>query len=319
MFQVDESPFTAPDLLSWKYFDPHPSWPGTRSYLLQTDSGIVANAGMAPVRFVIGGQTVSSAQMIDWAAAAKTTGAGLTAFTECLPLADTILAIGGSSDARRIFPRLKWLRKLAHLRQYARPLRPFKQVLNSPLNVKSPARLARNLAWSIHPRLPSGHGWTCRRVTNFDHAWQPQSDIPVIERTADWLNYLLRCPGAELEGYVLLDNAQPAGHFLLARVGPQARLVDLAVRSVMQADWVSAISVATREAATNSATFEIAAASSLPDFCTALETCGFRPRGLVPVYVADGRGKFGGASLIEITLAIGDAFYAASPEWSCWT
>ena len=319
IFKTNNGAFAAAQILNWKYFDQHPLWQGSRSYFLQKKGATVAHAGLAPVRFVVNGASVFSAQLIDWAAEPAAPGAGIQVFNECRKVADTVFTLGGSLDSRRVFPNLKWLRKLDDVCQYARPLRPLRQVLHSRLGLKSPARLARNLVWSLSPALPDSGDWSCRPAEKFDKAWQPSGDMPMIERTPEWLNYLLRCPAAKMEGYLLLRGNGPAGHLLLARVGTQTRIVDIAIESESRADWTQVLAIAAQQAMADSSTFEIAAATSLKWLGEALERCGFRRRAKLPVYMADGTGRLGTASAVEISLAIGDEFYSADDTWPMWT
>ncbi len=304
--------------MDWKFFRPNPMWAGTRSYVLESDGRIIGHACISPVTFSGSKTLVSSAQLIDWAAGPQMPAAGLMLMRQCLPLTDSLLAIGGSQDARPLFPRMNWLRRLAGMTQYARPLRPLRQILRSKLDWKTPARLARNVLWNAQG-LPASKAWSAARVSQFAEVWQPRADVPVLLRTKEWMNYLLDCPAASMEAYLVLHDKQPRGHFLLARVGPQTRIVDLVVDTEDHQDWVDAIASAVRQAALQPDACEVAAASSLPLFCRALEACGFHERGRVPVYIADPKNKIADAALVEITLAVGDGFYFSSPEWPFWT
>jgi hypothetical protein len=44
VFRITEIPLNLRhDALCWKFFDPHPWWPGSRCYLLETEHGIAAH------------------------------------------------------------------------------------------------------------------------------------------------------------------------------------------------------------------------------------------------------------------------------------
>jgi len=103
LFSTFHSPENDPnfsaDAVRWKYFDPHPWWPGSRSFLLKAGGHIAGHGCVTPVRFVAGGQVTDSMQIIDWAGGRLVPGAGMLVFRRCLELGDlTLLTIGGKKD-----------------------------------------------------------------------------------------------------------------------------------------------------------------------------------------------------------------------------
>ena len=54
--------------MQWKYWERHPGWEGSRSFLLLKESVPVAHAGVVPLRFSREGRKHVLVQLIDWAA-----------------------------------------------------------------------------------------------------------------------------------------------------------------------------------------------------------------------------------------------------------
>jgi hypothetical protein len=312
-FQMDGGKFVELDLLEWKYFAPHPEWSGGRSYVLRGDGAILSHGCASPVCFIAPQGRLTASQIIDWAAAQNAPGAGTFLIRECRSLCDLLLMIGGSGDALRVTPKLNWFRQLAPMLMLARPLHPLRQLVQMrDLGVKTPARFARNLLWSLHPGLPSSLNLVWLPVRRFDMAWNTTGPGIRIDRSAAWLNYLLGCPGVNTFGYVLHKDGSACGCAILACAGPQVRIVDIVTESVT--DHTAALAALVRTAAALPGVSEIAAASSLPDQQWALIHCGFRVRKSSPVFVADPSKKLRESDTLEINLSIGDAFYQSDPE-----
>jgi hypothetical protein len=307
--------FVRPDLMDWKYFAPHPFWTGARSYILESDGVIAAHGCISPVRFAGG---IASMQIIDWAAGPKLPGGGLLLYRNCLALTDTLLAIGGSEATQRLIPKVKWFREMPCATRFARPLRPVRQVLANPKNWKLPVRLGRNLLDSL-AATPSSSGWRCEAVARFAEAETPTVAACALQRTAAWLNYLLDCPAAQMCAFELYDRDVRRGQVVLSRIGHQVRIADLSIAGDSLEDWIQAVAAITLEVKNNPEIYEIAAASSLPWMCQALERCGFQKRGTIPIHLADPKKRIPPGAVPEVDLAIGDGFYladASDPFWS---
>jgi hypothetical protein len=310
-------------LLHWKYIDPHPLWSGSRSWVLRKvdESGaaeIGAHGCASPVRHSTGERELRSLQVIDWAGGTLIPGGGLAVYREFLTRNDVLLAIGGSADTRKIVPMVRWFREAPALIGYARPLRPFAQIVASPSkNWKTPARLARNLQWSLSPTLPSGGNWQAIPVSRFEGVWTPGvRTIAPLVRTADWLNYLLACPNVKMQAFELREGSTARGHALLSFAGPQVRIADLVVDSDRDYEWSAALAQVIRTATGDA--HEIVAASNLPLMRNAIEACGLRPRRTDPIFVADPKKQLGELTP-EVNLSIGDGFYLTDPAVPFWT
>jgi hypothetical protein len=305
-------------LTTWKYYGSHPFWSENRGYILDKDGAIAAFGTITPIRYALEHKEISSLQVIDWAGSREVPGSGLLLYRSLLSRTDTLLAIGGSEDTLRLIPTVKWFRPVKPMRLYARPVRPFVQAGQGSFNGRSIARLARNWMWSLHPALPNTGEWSLRPIDRFDETTPASGDFIPLVRSADWLNYLLRCPAASMSAFALECSARRRGHLLVSRNRRQATLVDLCLSGTDQ-DWIQATAAVVGWLRRDSSVAEIVAGSNLPLPCAALESCGFRLRGSWPVYVADPKKLLPADSLPEVNLSIGDAFYLRDIDYPFWT
>jgi hypothetical protein len=100
-------------LMAWKYWDRRDDWEGPRAYVLERDGVIHAHAGIYPVTF--GAGEVRGIQMIDWASAKESPGAGLALVQKLSANFDFIYSIGGSEITCKILPAYGFV-------QYSRPV-----------------------------------------------------------------------------------------------------------------------------------------------------------------------------------------------------
>jgi hypothetical protein len=303
--------------MAWKYFDAHPWWTNGRSYTLRAPQGLAAHCCASPVRFTNNGNMVESAQIIDWAAGRLVPASGLLICRRCLEASGgTLLAIGGSEDALRIFPQLKWFTRKDDLRYFARPLRPWRHLAHSAKGARTLARFARNLHWKWFPRLPGAGSWRCRDARPGEEVFAHSGSFVPITRTRAWFDYLLRCPVVKTELVILEQAGTPRGHAFLAHAQGSVRVADyILAGGVSHAERVSAFSALTRYIAAQPDAAEITAASSLQELCGVFEECGLRSRGSSPVYLADPRKLFPEDARLEIAPLIGDAFYFYEPAY----
>ena len=225
-----DAPVFHPATAAWKYFDAHPWWPEARSYTLQTPAGIAAHGCFSPVRFDCRGQTVESMQIIDWAAGRQIPAAGLLLCRRCLERTKgTLLAIGGSADARSIFPKVHWLTRKNDVIHYALPLRPWRHLAQSGLGWRSLARFGRNIYWSMMPGLPDTLRWSCRNARADEAVFAQAGPFVPILRTRAWFDYLLRCPAARTELVILEDSGAARGHAFFSEAGGAVRVADFVV------------------------------------------------------------------------------------------
>ncbi len=250
-----DAPFVQPEIMRWKYFVPRPDWEGTRSYLLFGEQRISAHGGVVPAAFRTPGGRVSSMRVIDWAGSRHMPAAGVLVMRKLAAFTDTVLAVGGSPDAVRVFPKMKFEHR-GDADVFVRVIRPWRQFRTDPYprGWKAPLRLARNILWSRRPLPSPPRGWRAEPVKRFDDAvapalsYQPQG-FTTTERSPAILNYMLDCPGGILSGFLLRQAERIRGYFLLSLVAGQARIAEAWVDSEKPEDWQAAIAVATLQAA----------------------------------------------------------------------
>ena len=320
-----DAPFVRPEMMRWKYFAPRPDWSGTRSYLLRSDGRIAAHGGVAPVTFRLPAgrtpRTVTSMRVIDWAGGRQVPAAGVRIMRALGTLADTVLAVGGSPDALRVFPKMGFAH-CGNVAVFARVVRPWRQFRTDPYprGWKAPLRLARNTFFSRAALPAAPAGWSCQRVTAFDHTICPALEFrptgfTAIERGPALLNYMLACPGAAFGGFQVRQGARVRGYFLLCQVAGQTRLADVRVDSEDADDWNAAFALATRQAAADPATCEILAVASFRQGIAAIEHCGYRFRRHDPIFLLDPRRLLAGAPELNLDLLVGDEAYLHVPSY----
>jgi hypothetical protein len=318
IFQLaPDAPGFHPATAAWKYFDAHPWWPEARSYTLQTPAGIAAHGCVSPVRFDCRGQTVDSMQIVDWAAGRQIPAAGLLLYRRCLERSKgSLLAIGGSADARTILPKVAWFARKDDLFHYARPLRPGRHLAGTARGWRSLARYGRNLYWRVMPGLPDVQRWSCRKARAGEAVFSQTGPFVPILRTRAWFDYLLRCPAARTDLVILEDSGAARGHAFFSEAGGAVQVADFVVGApASQGEKTAAFSALLRYIAAQPESAEVVASSSLREMGEVFLACGLRPRGNSPVYLADPKKLLPRDLPIEITPLIGDAFYFRSPGY----
>ncbi len=291
-----EAWFVDPALAQWKFFETRPDWEGSRSYVLEQNSQILAHGCVHPLLFATPRGDITGAQVIDWASSRKLNGGGVLLLRKIAAMVDVLVAVGGSAQTRAILPRIGY-RQVGELESFARVVRPFRMVLTRPFKggLKAPLRLARNLMPNWHPKRAIG---VYARFT-------------AAVRTPEVLEYMAQCPRAAVAWFPIGKK----GYFVLSRVRGQTRIADLHIDCEDPSEWRAAYAQAVRAAAADPATCEIAAAAAVPLLKWALEQNGFRPRWKEPVFLFDPKGRLADATPLSIQLADNDAFYTDDPAF----
>ena len=280
-----------PEVLRWKAFHPHPLWTGSRSYVVRAEDRIVAHGCLIPCEVLTGAEPLRGARIIDWAANRKFPGTGSRIFNGILQLLDVVFAVGGSSDTLRILPLIGFQQTQGGA-GYARVIRPLRRWrMSSDSSWKGPARAARDLLRLAKPAHSAGAEWSIRRVTRFDETAapvMPQAPGPggfmPCRRTPELLNYLLACPAAAMEGYLLFRGGHMAGYAVLSRVGQECRLAEVWIASSGAGDWADAYAVAATAAARAPETTMLTARAFSPVLSASLEGAGFRTTTVEPLF-----------------------------------
>jgi hypothetical protein len=317
-----EAPFVAPRLIRWKYDEPRPDWPGARSFIWKDRDAIVAHACMSPITYSLPSGDVLGSYLIDWGAARKSAGAGVTLLRSLGRKCDALFAVGGSPDTQAILPKLGY-HHVGDLRLYARVLRPWLQFRTDPFprGWKGPLRLARSFIWSRKEAPAPGPRWCSKPVPEFDASAVPlfearaRSPYTCTRRTPELMNYYLRCPAAVWSAALILYENKLRGWYVLARVGGQCRIADIWIDSEAVADWTAAYALAGRAAALDPQVCELVASASVPLASEAATLAGFRFRRAEPIFILDPKKRFAGAPPLNVTFLESDLAYICDPSY----
>ncbi len=302
------------DVLRWKCFAPHPFWEGSRGYALRYKGEIAAFGCLVPCRFLTGSGSVSSGNVIDWAASKAVPSAGVMLYRHIQGLTGTMINIGGTGDARRVLPGIGFQARVER-HHYTRVLHPWRRFRQAPKDWKSPLRLARDFTALGSAQRDAGQALTARRLRSFDGVPAEAFPAPsvtgqvVCARTPESFTYFMACPAAAMDAYLLERGPTPAGYFLLSRVGGQCRIADLWIHSPDAQAWADAYGAATAIARTDPNITQIAAAASLSLQTGALQRAGYRRTHSEPVFVLDPDGRLRDQNDLAVSLLENDGYY----------
>jgi hypothetical protein len=127
------------------------------------------------------------------------------------------------------------------------------------------------------------------------------------------LNYLLSCPAASFSGFLVSQERNLRGYFLLAQVGGQARIVDIRLDSEDRESWQAMCALAVRAAAEDPETCEIVAASSVEATGESWLQAGFAHRETDPILCYDPRNLVSSGPPLDLSLADGDLCFLSEP------
>jgi hypothetical protein len=131
-------------------------------------------------------------------------------------------------------------------------------------------------------------------------------------RTIAGLNRLLDCPAATFAAFLMFNENQLRGYFVLSLVAGQTRIVDLRLASDDPESWKAACALAARTAAELPETCEIAVGFSRPDVQQAFEQMGFRLRQTLPIFYYDPRKLLQSVAGFDLSMSDGDACFMAN-------
>ena len=317
-----DAPFLDPAVMAWKYWDRRDDWQGPRAYVLERDSVIVAHAGIYPLTF--GAGEVRGVQMIDWASAKESPGAGLALVQKLSTMFDFIYSIGGSEMTLKILPAIGFV-ECARQWKGARPLRPLQQILNHQhRNWKLAPRLIRNFLWAL-PKKSKGcshKGWKSAEIgpgeVSGEFYSQSMADACFSSRSAGFFEYLLRCPVMQIRLYGIQDKHGPKGHFAMGVLRGQARVAGVWVRDPDHETWQAAFSLAQQAARLEGASEMAAAGTEGPSEQVAAQ-CGLRIVGHTPVYLLNKKGKLALPHDFQFQLSDDDGLFLDAGNSSYWT
>jgi hypothetical protein len=314
VFECTEDQLHSDAFWRWKCTEPHPFWPEGRGFVRRSSGKIVAYGGLIPLRFLTTNGTVRSGHIIDWAAARGTPGVGLRLYKRVAEMAGGAIGIGGAKITRELLPLLG-ATKHQFVYSFQRMVNPAALALKGKLDWKTPARFARNLRYAILPLPDVPSSWEAVPVTTFDDQVTGALPVPrvsgavVSERTPGLLNYWLRCPIADMYGYLLRHQGQVAGYFLLSAVPPAGRVADLWVASDQTEFWKYGYALAFREVSKLPGVLHSEAMTGDPLACSALRQMNLREMGGNQVFLLDPDKTLPAETPIALSMTDYDAFY----------
>jgi hypothetical protein len=324
MAEAGLRPNSDPEHFEWKYWRERGDWPGPRSFVLTRGAEILAHAAIIPGACRSGEQRVKTLHIIDWAARPTATGAGVRLMKYLGQTTDALLSVGGSAQTLQLLPHIGFL-PMGAATCYVRPLHPLRILGPSthPPAMLLP-RLARGMLWKL--RAPSGgtDGWQARHVESSELSRltsvlpAPVRGMSVFERGEDLFRYVLACPIAPMDLYVLERADRAHGYFLLSFALRQARLADCWMDSDDPADWRALIQCAVLKASQHPRAAELTAWASDEFLSERLDECGFHARGNLAVQMLAPRNPELAATTLRVQMLDNDAAYRHPGRSEFW-
>jgi hypothetical protein len=258
--------------------------------MMERDQRIVAHGAVVPLTCVWEGRRLKMVDVIDWAARPANPGAGITLLKRISKMVDGVFIAGGTAAAQKVFGSLGF-REGAKATVFALPLRPLTRFLREPeLSWKWPARWARNTMWRMRAATSPPAGWTARRLAPEVVAESrfptphPRAQAAVFERTPPAIAFLLDCPAAPAEFYLVEKNSAACGYFVLTQAVAQFRIAEAWVEPGTAEDWRALYALAIREATRRRQCTEMLTMISNDAAAQqGLRKSGFRPCGQIPL------------------------------------
>ncbi len=310
-----DAPFLDRSLLRWKYYEPGPSWPGSRSYVLSDGGQFLAHAAIWPLQLQVDGRIRSGLGFSDWGASEDHRGIGLLLVKKLVALTPFTLVIGGAEITRQILPRMGF-QPWADLPVYARVLRPFQQLRTRPsyLGWKEPARLCRNISWSAKRMIHSG-SWIAERSEPDEEILSVVAGQRGSVHSADFLRFMSRCPTVPVYFLALRKARTHMGYAVISLVGGQARIADVRLASGNSLDWQQAISAITRVIGRDPKMCEVTVVSSTALLESALRTNGYQLRERRPLVVYDSERQLAGEPVPQLGMLEDDSSFLRTAEY----
>jgi hypothetical protein len=283
------------DQMRWKYFEPRPDWPGSRSYVLTNGKKWLAHTCLCPVSFPVPDGSVRACLLVDWVSAMP--GAGAEIYRRCAAMMDAVLWAGGSTSAHKTVTDLGYPVR-GEIRFYSRPLKPWKLYQQRGAGFgKQLLRLGRDIGQGVAPLHDPGREWSCWQVDRFtdEHAavcaYTPSGFVQPF-RSPELLNYFLRCPATGVSGYEVRRGGEVTACFVLTEFDREVRIADVRVGSEAPGDWAAVVALATRVAGERPAPLMLVPAA-VPVLHQALEANRFRCFERQAMHVQDPGGRLG--------------------------
>lgn len=319
----DDAPFLDPTLMRWKYWDQRGDWDEPRAYVLEQDGAIAAHAGLFPLSFDRG--AVRGAHLFDWASSKRVPGAGRALLQRLEGIFDFLYAVGGNARTRKILPTLGFA-EYVQTWNYARPLRPLRQILTHPnRDWKLAPRLVRNYVWSTSKAAGDqpDTGWKARRIepaaVSGEFYREGMTASRFSPRTAAFFEYMLRCPALETHLFGIEDSRGPQGHFAMGVMRGQALLAGVWLREPDEEAWGAAFSLAQQVALELEEANEIVVSGTVGASEQGAALAGLRKVEYTPVFLLNKKGRLTLPADFQFQLCDSDAFFLDLGHSAYWT
>jgi Acetyltransferase (GNAT) domain len=275
-----DNDFATPSLLQWKYWEPREDYPQARSFVLEKDGRIVAHAGFWPVKVSTGTKNENGIHLIDWAADPEVPGAGVYLLQRLSETCDFLYAIGGTEITVSILRTLGF-RQIAEALVWARPIRPWRQILNhQSVDLRLPLRLVRNFWWSKTPSPTVEDGWSAVQLSE---GHLKGLGFFAKERDDSFFRYIERCPVARCLTFNVFEKDRRVGFFVMSAKWEQTRIAGVWLEDTSPRVWRAVFRLAQEAALRLTSTSEIVARGTTEACATAAAQAGMRLRARVPV------------------------------------
>jgi hypothetical protein len=288
--------------MHWKYWDPWPTWPGSRSFLLLDGERPIAHAAIVPLPFSRAGKAHTLVQLIDWAAEPASVGAGVTLLKRIIALADGAVSVRGSTMTQRILKPIGF-RSLEETTRYAAP---------------------RSAGTQLRSELAQACTVRVHTLGSFSPREHPLSQVQssgeqiVVQRSTAQIAAWMACPVARMRYVEVLHQDRLLGTFMLCETPQQARIVDVWADVRVHGAWDAVIDRALLQGASQRDATEVVCQTNDPAQARALRECGFTDVGPDPLAILTSREFAADGVLLRHHLIDSDLGYLHHGELLSW-
>ena len=296
-----DSEFFSHEVLAWKYFDGPcgPAADSARSLVARSAGRIIGHIGISFRQLVVSGDgaaPVPTMHAIDWLGSAAHPGLGAILMLEALATSKTQFAVGGTSQAQALFPRLGFEPK-CQVAVFRKVFAPFHRLYTTDRGFfRKWAGTAKDLVSVSRARtLPAPRTVELRSAPTFteemDGLLRQSSRRMVTCQRDHWLlNYLLRYPGPGFSGWTIHASGRTIG-FAVLKITPNGRarlgrIVDCWLDTEDPSCWRAAIAALVDRFRAFAAD-DVVGYATTPSLREALRCSGFVRSGQRTVYLRD--------------------------------
>jgi hypothetical protein len=242
----------SPEVLSWKYLDgpDGDSDDSTRSLIARSAGKIIGHIGLCHRQWLTpgnGASPISTTHAIDWHCSPAYRGSGALLMLRAFATCNTQYALGGSSQAQALFPRMGFTQKPS-VAVFRKILAPFHRIRASGQGLlrmlAGTAKDALSVWRTRRPLVPQpvklrpAQAFT-EEINCLQNGYL--SGIAMCRRNHLLLNYFLRCPLSGFSGWTIHTPERMIG-FALLRISLHGRvrlgkIVDCCVGSADPCHW----------------------------------------------------------------------------------